>query len=137
MRANHSTSLTFPGPEGARRTPQHDNSRLGTGEGLGSHPCPCLTPRPAGLQEARSGQASKLYERAEAWVGLTQTKHGFIPALTKGLAKRKSQDPGMGFPGPTGLSRKLAQAQLAEQTAPFSGKGWERPSPGEAQGWGI
>lgn len=110
MRANHSTSLASPGPERARRTPQHDNSRLGTGEGLGSHPCPCLTHRPTGLQEARLCQASKLYERAEAWVGLTQTKHSLIPELTKGPAKRKSQDPGMGFPGPTGLSRKLARA---------------------------
>lgn len=43
-------------------------------------------------------------------MGLTQTKHSLIPALTKGPAKRKSQDWGMGFPGPTGLSRKLAKA---------------------------
>lgn len=84
---------------------------LGTGEALGSQPCPSS---PTVLWEARWGQTRNLSGRAEAWVGPVQTKHSLIPACTEGPAKRKSQDQGRvggrGFPGPTDLSRKLARA---------------------------
>lgn len=68
------------------------------------HPQHCRRP---------GGPGRKLSGKAEAWVGLVQTRRSRIPALREGPAKRKCRPGrvgGMGFPGPTGLSRKLARA---------------------------